>query len=840
MILCLAGICLFAGYFWGDYSKENEIVETVVTEQVPSVIEQPSKLKYSGTIAIVNLDEGIIQGDTILNYGNSLISAITADIRVTGLQDARNGIETGQYCAYLVIPTTFSANVLTINEKPVTSELTYAVAPGIEGQERDTAIYNIYAIYHSFSNNISQIYTATILDEYHDAQDAASRIMMNDTQDMNALMEIQPYDLVEAVPIPQLERMESEVTKLVLEENFAANVDAVNQIDTAYKTYLANGEEGFLNIRNQTSDISVKVEEVGRSVDSVNTVLNTYIDEEQVKKEQLELNDEKERLLYEDKVAQLKTEIQKHNELLSDFNKSVEEKVSEYQYIETKYRDLAKDLSQMAVGQEMVTVEIGEEIVDATQYIFEFYTKEQLDKYKESAIDTVYDVVVTEMTSLNDKLIDKGGESILNKNQTMEEYVASFMGISEKPTEPEKPTDPEKPTEPEETTEESTETPTDETTESSTEETIEEITGISTEGSTEGITEPSTEGSTEGTTEPSTEGSTEETTEPSTEGSTEETTEPSTEDSTEGPTEPPTEGGDNPDTPEKPDDTVKPVAFKMDVLDDLVEEPSIEIDGVAITQMTKLNEESANEVLKELVSMAVDNSSAKSRELVDSINNNEEMKSSLEKTIDAYSDVKQEQLKLEQDVFEYKLVSFINDSEISGIVAVLNSNVSEIESKVRTHDLDYDTYTKAVYELTEKNIAVLKENIAEAQKASALKVSEGLESAKNSRTASNEENIILLKTLTNRLAYTRLGNVENKEVYSFMAKPVTLYNISTETGAAKKEKEEVQTVKVTTTVKEQQKENVPPLLIIAGAAGLLMIAGVLSVAFSRRKTNDEF
>lgn len=92
-----AVLCVLAGFLIGNYSQGGEMVETVVTEQTPVVSEPEPKINFKDTIAIVNLDEGLNQGGNIINYGNSLVSALDRDVRVTGLQDARNGIENGTY-----------------------------------------------------------------------------------------------------------------------------------------------------------------------------------------------------------------------------------------------------------------------------------------------------------------------------------------------------------------------------------------------------------------------------------------------------------------------------------------------------------------------------------------------------------------------------------------------------------------------------------------------------------------------------------------------------------------------------------------------------------------------
>lgn len=54
------------------------------------------------TIAVVNLDEGISQDDKIINYANELIDYSNENLISTGLEDARSGVESGKYAAYVI------------------------------------------------------------------------------------------------------------------------------------------------------------------------------------------------------------------------------------------------------------------------------------------------------------------------------------------------------------------------------------------------------------------------------------------------------------------------------------------------------------------------------------------------------------------------------------------------------------------------------------------------------------------------------------------------------------------------------------------------------------------
>ena len=79
-ILVITVIGMFVGYYIG--SSKNGIGRAA-----------EDKMEYNKTIAIVNLDEGIeVQGNEE-NYGMRLTDMVSDDIIVTGLEDARKGVE---------------------------------------------------------------------------------------------------------------------------------------------------------------------------------------------------------------------------------------------------------------------------------------------------------------------------------------------------------------------------------------------------------------------------------------------------------------------------------------------------------------------------------------------------------------------------------------------------------------------------------------------------------------------------------------------------------------------------------------------------------------------------
>ncbi len=988
-VVCLVAICLLTGYFIGNFRVSNEKVQKVSVKPVAVKQEEIPQIKYNRTIAIVNLDEGITQGDTILNYGNSLISTIDTDIRVTGLQDARNGIESGEYSAYLVIPSTFSTNVMTINEKPVTTEITYAVASGLKGEKRDNAIYDVYAIYNSLSSNVSQIYTSTILDEYHDAQDAANTIMSNDTKDMNVFMEIQENDLIQTTDIPEFEEVEFNVTELKLDEDYEKNEEYVDNIDVTYQESLKNANTGLDLIRFEVDSVYNESESAWTQVADLSGILNDYVENKQLKKEDLIVSDEEEAKKYQDWLTTVGLKIDNYNTLLEEYNKSVKSQVTDYEYIELSYRNIIDIFEGLEPVKTDTEVEFEGKVVEATEYSYEFYEKKDFEAYKEQAeaqkneeLDLIYQKLVRELNKIEKKITESGGESILGEYDSVEQYAKAIMDINsssepenpmptppgEEPEEPETPSDsseeesesppsdsseeapeepesptpdsseeapeePESPTpdsseeapeEPESPTPDSSEeapeepeSPTPDSSEENPEEpespnpnssedtegdaAKEEVAEVLTEVKSEQITTSSGEQvalvsslsekqvaislekeSKESTSEPSEENleASEEPESPTPNPSEEDpenpenpeepespTPNPSEEDpenpeEPEGPTpEPSEEDPENPENPEEPENPtphppkeekvipgtslemgegITPVTFKITVFKNDISEPSVTIDDEPCKEMKLLNKAEIETNLGEFIDSVKETSLSKTEALNNGIDNSTAMQEQYVKVEEAHTSLEASQAELGTQFEQYDLNSFINSEQIGTSLSMLLSTTQDIADKVTTHDLEYKEYTDNVYQATEKNVNDLKENIAQSQELSQQKITESLEAAKNSRAASNETNIRLLKELTSRLPYTRLGNIENKEVYTFMARPVTLYNISKSIEVQEKQQIVPEVKEETVTKKESNQLDEKTIWLLAGLVVVLIVAGIMLAVKGTKKPTEDF
>ena len=86
--MTVCAIAVVASVFGGYRMGSVHAAKALELDEVPVEINNP--------IAIVNIDEGIVQNETKVNYGNDLIKNISEDIKVTGLGDARQGIVNGE------------------------------------------------------------------------------------------------------------------------------------------------------------------------------------------------------------------------------------------------------------------------------------------------------------------------------------------------------------------------------------------------------------------------------------------------------------------------------------------------------------------------------------------------------------------------------------------------------------------------------------------------------------------------------------------------------------------------------------------------------------------------
>lgn len=590
LLLC----CLFAGYYFG-YCRGKGIVPEEALRQ--STTEEDIKITYNKTIAIVNLDEGTKQQGEQENFGIRLIDTITDDVVITGLEDARRGIESGTYSAYMVIPATFSEQVCTITTQPVKSEITYAIGSSLTGEEREAVIYRMESIFQLFNNNLSKVYLSSVLAAYHKAQDSASSIISNDTEDMELLLQVRGEDLIEYIETPLVTMVENDIPKLDLADHYAKNSETIEQINTAYQGFNKEGMEAIELIK---EDFDQTAETIGR--------------------------------------------------LQGEF-KSMEETV---------------------------------EALTGTPWN---------DSEQAAKEDALYQAKKDALTGVPDA---DGGQT--------EEGEADSEGTDENETDGER-TD-----------------------------------------------EDGSEGDGAGG---------------------------------DGAEEKPAEGiliAYNSSLQEKQEEML--LAF-LERLRKETNLPKKDAQEAYIDKFLKeqsafpaIDIETVDQEIDALIQTAKDSRTLRNEEIEKRRGEWEQIQEQMETTRASYDEVNAAHEETKKAMTSFDLASFIDEGQINGYLQQMKDSLGDVEAKVGNQITDYEEYVSRVYEATDNDIRSFEEEIVRGQEQSEKKLVQGLEEAKNSRQENNENNLRLLNELIIQMPYTRIGEVENREVYDFIAEPILTNNQS--------------------------------------------------------------
>lgn len=171
----------------------------------------------------------------------------------------------------------------------------------------------------------------------------------------------------------------------------------------------------------------------------------------------------------------------------------------------------------------------------------------------------------------------------------------------------------------------------------------------------------------------------------------------------------------------------------------------------------------------------------------------------------------------------FDMASFIDEAEINGYLAEMEDSLRDVETKVSDQIVNYEEYVSDVYEATDNDIRSFEEEIIRGQEQSEEKLSEGLKEAKSSRQENNENNLRYLNDLITQMPYTRIGEVENREVYDFIAEPILMNNQS----------------EVQKTVEE--KEGIKPETAVSLTVFciILLILAIAQILVQRRKITEQ-
>ncbi len=206
-------------------------------------------------IAVVNMDNGVSVGNEQINYASQLMSFPNDHFVVTGLTDAKTGIQNGTYAAYVVIPETFSASVTSIENEPQKVTLVYGYNSKLVKEAEIQAVNDINAFVVLLNSNIAYMYVDAIMNEFHRVQDDSSVILANDSMEMERLASVNAASLIAvAEPVEEMS-VDSEIDPVELTAYTTRNDSLLEYLLSGYLAAMRRGKDDYQAIRGENAQV---------------------------------------------------------------------------------------------------------------------------------------------------------------------------------------------------------------------------------------------------------------------------------------------------------------------------------------------------------------------------------------------------------------------------------------------------------------------------------------------------------------------------------------------------------------------------------------------------------
>ena len=270
MAVALSVCMLCSGIVLGSIAN-TEIPQNSSTANNYQIIESDKSYKVVSTkdIAVVNLDDGVKLKGKKAYYAGKIITLPNEHFYMTGLDDARNGLKSGKYGAYIVIPATFSKAIESINSDPQKATIKYTV----NADNNDASLASIVNDINSFasvvSENITFIYVSAILDEYHRAQDNTKVILRNDSIDLDNINSISPESLLGRYENVKENNIDFKPSDIDLDKYNIENENIVDSFSRELREAKEENERNFDNIKREGEEVRTGADRFGRFFESL-------------------------------------------------------------------------------------------------------------------------------------------------------------------------------------------------------------------------------------------------------------------------------------------------------------------------------------------------------------------------------------------------------------------------------------------------------------------------------------------------------------------------------------------------------------------------------------------
>lgn len=206
-------------------------------------------------IAVVNMDEGITINDSSVNYASQLIYLPNEHFTMTGLNDAKLGIENGSYAAYIVIPEQFSTFVTSLENNPQKVKIEYKFNSKLNEDAKIQAINDINRFISSLNSNIAYMYINSILTEFHQVQDNSAMVIKNDNEELKQLQNVDATQLIAFAEPVEETVVNMDVQPVGLETYINQNAEYLDALTADYEIAVNKGKDEYANIQEKHTEV---------------------------------------------------------------------------------------------------------------------------------------------------------------------------------------------------------------------------------------------------------------------------------------------------------------------------------------------------------------------------------------------------------------------------------------------------------------------------------------------------------------------------------------------------------------------------------------------------------
>lgn len=243
------------------------------------VTKQENRQSKASLIAIVNLDDGVMYDGQYVNYASELVELTNPDYVMVGLTEAKEGIVSGTYAAYIVIPETLSKTVTSFEQVPDMIEAEVVYADNLSEEAYRQALLDVREFELNLSTNISYMYIDSMMNELHVAQDGTGQVMDNDDMELNLLTSVDADSLIAEYKEPKSEYPELSIKDTDYSKYTEKNSEIMNSMYEAESKAIEDCNADFNKIQTKGTEVEDNVDKMDETISEAIRIVKESEDE---------------------------------------------------------------------------------------------------------------------------------------------------------------------------------------------------------------------------------------------------------------------------------------------------------------------------------------------------------------------------------------------------------------------------------------------------------------------------------------------------------------------------------------------------------------------------------